>query len=80
MGSTGLDVLDEPRPDLRGKLFREVLLSNSFRDFVRHCVRGHTNIDALATSILHDFLVIQLQLFCEIVDSYLLLNCRHNLI
>jgi hypothetical protein len=73
-----LGVFDQTRADLGRELFGKVLLPNAIGDFVRHCIRGHTNVNPFATSILDNFLVIQLQLFCEIVYPYLLMNCCHT--
>jgi hypothetical protein len=54
------DMFDEARPDLRSELFREVLEANSLGDFVGHGVGRHTYIYALATSVLHHLLVVEL--------------------
>ena len=74
----GLDVFDKPRPDLGSKLLWKVLEANPVRYFMRYRVGRHTAIYALATRILHNFLIVELELFREIVDSYLLLTSRHN--
>jgi hypothetical protein len=73
-----LGVFDQTRANLGCELFGKVLLPNAIGDFVRHCIGGHTNVNPFATSILDNFFVIQFQLFCEIVYSYLLMNCCHT--
>jgi hypothetical protein len=72
-----LCVFDKPRADGFDYFLWEVLGSNTFGDFVRHRVGGHTYVDAFASRVLHDFLVIELQLFSKIVDSNLL-TCWHT--
>jgi hypothetical protein len=72
-----LYVFDQARPDLRCDLFRKVLETNTLGYFMRNCIGRHTAIDTLATRIFHDLLIVELQLFREVVDSYLLVNCRH---
>jgi len=71
-------VFDQARAHLRCDFFRKVLEANTLGHFVRYRVRGHTDVYTFAPRILHDFLVVELKLFREVVDSYLLLTCRHN--
>jgi hypothetical protein len=73
-----LNVLDQARAHVRGGFFGKVLEANTVGYFMRNGVRRHTHVYALAPRIFHNFLVIELQLFRKIVNSYLLLTCRHN--
>jgi hypothetical protein len=73
-----LGVFDQARADLGRELFGKVLLPNAIGYFVRHCIRRHTNVNPFTTSILDNFFVIQLQLFCEIVNAYFLMNWCHT--
>jgi len=72
------DVFDKARARLRREFLWEVLETNPLGYFVGHRVRRHTYIYAFSTRILHYFLVVELELFREIVNSYLLLTCRHS--